>query len=243
MFFGTNLQFLRKSGGMTQEKLAARMGVSRQTVSKWESGEASPELGKLMELCDIFSCDLDALLREDMSARTGSGLRILRVKGFRMARYVVISPCAEADVCGYMDRWARESGLLALPGYVPTRIGWGFPYVSAEQKKRFGLRGHAAAYILPEGFEPLCGGPELAAQPDADYAVMTLRAPSPDGLPRSARVYPMILELLGEQGVKKSAKNGVLPCFAWEYQKDGAVYKTIFVHCEGAPSAEEFEFL
>lgn len=39
MFLGTNLQYLRKTNGnMTQERLAERMGVSRQTVSKWESG-------------------------------------------------------------------------------------------------------------------------------------------------------------------------------------------------------------
>ena len=50
MFFGGNLQFLRRRDGMTQEKLASRMGVSRQTVSKWESGEVTPELGKLIEL-------------------------------------------------------------------------------------------------------------------------------------------------------------------------------------------------
>ena len=39
MFLGSNLQYLRReSGGMTQEKLAEQIGVSRQTVSKWESG-------------------------------------------------------------------------------------------------------------------------------------------------------------------------------------------------------------
>ena len=51
MKLGSNLQFLRKlHGGMTQEKLAERMGVSRQTVSKWETGEALPDLEKLLQL-------------------------------------------------------------------------------------------------------------------------------------------------------------------------------------------------
>ena len=50
MKLGANLQYLRKlHGGMTQEKLAERMGVSRQTVSKWETGEAVPEVDKLLE--------------------------------------------------------------------------------------------------------------------------------------------------------------------------------------------------
>ena len=45
MKLGNNLQTLRRiNGNMTQEKLAERMGVSRQTISKWENGEAYPEL-------------------------------------------------------------------------------------------------------------------------------------------------------------------------------------------------------
>ena len=64
MKLGSNLQFLRKlHGGMTQERLAERMHVSRQTVSKWETGEAIPDVEKLLELSRLFSCTLDALLK------------------------------------------------------------------------------------------------------------------------------------------------------------------------------------
>ena len=67
MKLGENLQYLRKlHGNMTQEQLAEQMGVSRQTVSKWETGEAYPELDKLLELSKRFSCTLDALLKEQM---------------------------------------------------------------------------------------------------------------------------------------------------------------------------------
>lgn len=237
MFLGPNLQFLRKrSGGMTQEKLAQRMGVSRQTVSKWESGDVCPEIGKLTELCDIFSCKLDALLREDMAAQAASPLRILRVKGFRMARYIMISPQAEKDVRAYMDHWILSSGLPVLPGYTAKQIHWGFPYVSAEQKNRFGLRGHAAACILPKGFEPAAGGVEIAAQDDADYAVMTLQKPFPDS------VYPMMLDHLSQLGIAKSARQGFLPCFEWEYEKNGTGYKDVFVLCEGTEAADTFRF-
>ena len=65
MSFGKNLQFLRKMhNSMTQEELAERMGVSRQTISKWESETAYPEMEKAFELCqDVYkrqiggSCD------------------------------------------------------------------------------------------------------------------------------------------------------------------------------------------
>ena len=71
MTFGENLQFLRKRSGMTQEDLAEKMEVSRQSVSKWESNSAYPEMDAILRLCDLFSCDMDTLLRGDVSRRFG----------------------------------------------------------------------------------------------------------------------------------------------------------------------------
>ena len=159
-----------------------------------------------------------------------------------MARYIMISPHAQKDVCAYMDNWALTSGLMSVPGYVPKRIHWAFPHVSAEQKNLFGLRGHAAACILPEGFEPSYGGAEIIVQEDADYAIMTLQEPFMDGISPASQVYPVILEHLSELGIKKSARSGFLPCFEWEYQKNGIAYKDVFVHCEGGTSVDTFRF-
>ena len=66
MSFGTNLQYLRKKKGMTQEALAETLDVSRQTVSKWESDGAFPETDKIIALCGLFSCNMDELIRGDM---------------------------------------------------------------------------------------------------------------------------------------------------------------------------------
>ena len=71
MTFGENLQFLRKRSGLTQEELAEKMDVSRQSVSKWESNSAYPEMDAILRLCDLFSCDMDTLLRGDVSRRFG----------------------------------------------------------------------------------------------------------------------------------------------------------------------------
>ena len=71
MTFGENLQFLRKRAGMTQEELAEKMEVSRQSVSKWESNAAYPEMDAILRLCGLFRCDLDTLLRGDVSRRFG----------------------------------------------------------------------------------------------------------------------------------------------------------------------------
>ena len=67
MSFGKNLQYLRRlSKNLTQEGLAEKLNVSRQTVSKWETDEAMPEMEKALELCKIFNCSMDNLFRNDM---------------------------------------------------------------------------------------------------------------------------------------------------------------------------------
>ena len=53
---------LRRASGMSQEELAEKLGVSRQAVSKWESGATQPELQKLIELSKLYSVSVDELL-------------------------------------------------------------------------------------------------------------------------------------------------------------------------------------
>lgn len=66
MKFGENLYNLRKSTKMSQEKLAEKVGVSRQSVSKWENGESYPEMDKILKLCDIFHCKINDLVHENL---------------------------------------------------------------------------------------------------------------------------------------------------------------------------------
>ena len=55
----------RKKAGLSQEALAEKLGVSRQAISKWETGEATPEVGKLLLLAKTFGVTTDWLLSED----------------------------------------------------------------------------------------------------------------------------------------------------------------------------------
>lgn len=59
---------LRKEKGLSQEELAASLGVSRQAVSKWERGESAPELENLMALAELYGCTLDHLVRPGEAA-------------------------------------------------------------------------------------------------------------------------------------------------------------------------------
>ena len=57
MSFGEKLQDLRRRAGMSQDTLAERLDVSRQTVSKWERDETMPETEKLVRIAQLFDAD------------------------------------------------------------------------------------------------------------------------------------------------------------------------------------------
>lgn len=61
MSIGNNLKKLRKSSGFSQELLAEKIGISRQAVSKWETGITIPSTANLMKLANIFGVDLEVL--------------------------------------------------------------------------------------------------------------------------------------------------------------------------------------
>ena len=88
MSFAENLVYLRQHYGVTQEGLAEQLGVSRQTVSKWEAGTNYPEMDKLLTLCDLFHVSMDDLMRGAVSiAREGDTERYDR----HMNRYDAVS--------------------------------------------------------------------------------------------------------------------------------------------------------
>lgn len=66
MEIGKKIMVLRKKNGLSQEELAERVGVARQTISKWELGETSPDLKQSKELSRIFNISLDELTDNDI---------------------------------------------------------------------------------------------------------------------------------------------------------------------------------
>ena len=241
MYLSKNIQLLRKQRRVTQEQLAEQMNVSRQTISKWESGEMTPELPKLLELCELFSCKLDALVREDMFADDGifSPIEIRHVASFRMARYVMVSPNPEDDVQAYMEAWARRCGLLDFKPDA-MRIGWDWPYVTMEQQSRFGLRGYVAAYVLPEGFTTNCPGVEFANQDEADYAVITITDPHIASFDRIPRAYHKIREYMQANGFREKPHPDTISCFEHEYDRDGVHYMDVYIHVDSVVKTESF---
>lgn len=114
MSFGQNLQFLRKMRNkMTQEELAEKKGVSRQTISKWKLDIVYPEMSKVVELCTLFSCSMDQLIREDMnmSEEAYSDIRMEEVEPFHYIKYTVVSTEPEEDAISHVRAWANKIGI------------------------------------------------------------------------------------------------------------------------------------
>ena len=65
MKFNEKLVKLRKEAGLSQEELGNKLNVARQTVSKWELGETTPEMDKLVKMSEIFNITLDELIKEE----------------------------------------------------------------------------------------------------------------------------------------------------------------------------------
>ena len=89
MGFRENLQHLRGTRNMTQSELAMLVGVSRQSVAKWESEKSYPEMDKLVKLCELFDCTIDGLVRGDLTGRAPEPKRS------------VPEDAPPVDVCGY----------------------------------------------------------------------------------------------------------------------------------------------
>ena len=74
--FKDNLIELRKLNGMSQDELADRIGVSRQTVSKYETGESLPDIEKCKHIAEVFSVSMDDLINYERNNKNNLGLNV-----------------------------------------------------------------------------------------------------------------------------------------------------------------------
>lgn len=72
MRFSLNFQLLRKRANLSQEDVAEKLGVSRQAVSKWETGEAVPDTEKLIMIGELFDCSIDSLIKGELKENNSS---------------------------------------------------------------------------------------------------------------------------------------------------------------------------
>ena len=101
MTLGSKIQKLRKEKGLSQEKLATEIGVSRQAVSKWELDESSPDTAKIVAISQLFNVSTDYLLGNEMDQKEETVTTIKLPKNHSFS---------------FIERIIKEKGYMA--GYI-----------------------------------------------------------------------------------------------------------------------------
>lgn len=126
MKFGDNLKKIRKLKKLSQEELAEKLNVSRQSVSKWETGDAYPEMNNLLELCKIFHCKINDLVNDyitDMeSLNEDVRLQVTTLKKEQQSKMKGIS-----KFISLVAKIARIICLVCLPVIIISMLF--FPYL------------------------------------------------------------------------------------------------------------------
>ena len=230
MNFAKNLQILRKMTNMTQEELAEKLDVSRQTVSKWELGTVLPEVDKLVVICETFNCSIDQLLRENMvfSNEAYLNIKIRTVEPFRYIRYATISCAPEEDAIAHVENWAK-----CLKIEKPYIIGWDFPHVSQEQRNVFHMRGYEAALILDEKQDIGDIGAQAIEQGQQEYITITLKKIAGEEFTLIPNAYKALFTHMAINGIKGKHDPSIISCYEHEYSdEEGNRLMDIYVAIE-----------
>ena len=94
---GTKISFCRKKAGLSQEALATRLNISRQAVSRWETGEAVPDTEKIVQLSRLFQVSTDYLLldeiKEPLTGQNPAGIQTGPAKEKRKYLRIYFGTC------------------------------------------------------------------------------------------------------------------------------------------------------
>ena len=104
MTFGENLARLRKKAGLSQEELAGKLNLTRQTVSKWETGQSEPDLASLNRLCQLLDAGPEELLL-GISQEEQKGRHAARISLYELFAYLFLALVFVASFYMYTQMW------------------------------------------------------------------------------------------------------------------------------------------
>ena len=149
MTFGEKLQQLRKGRGWSQERLAEEIPISRQAVSKWESGAAAPDTENVVRLSAIFGVSTDYLLHDDFTGDEDIPAVKRREEELQKARN-------------------RDTAMMVLMGIMAMGLFWQLVGALIYQSHLIVLLGMTAHIVIVIAFEALFrryqGDPEAREQ-------------------------------------------------------------------------------
>lgn len=153
MTLGQKLQQLRKRDGLSQEGLAEKVAVTRQTISKWELDQSTPDLQLLAQLAELFHVSTDYLIKPELTqpdAPSSPGKRHLP-SGLRPVLLAVLSALALAAVCVCLICDYFTSGRLSWSWIAGASIltGWCLLLPALGAKRRGLFKTLAVTSVVP----------------------------------------------------------------------------------------------
>lgn len=176
MDLGERIQELRKRRGMSQEQLADHLGVTRQSISKWELNTSVPDIEKLKTISRLFSVSMDELLDNELVGETPAECRTAPVGG------------EGQQYLGHIERLIKKKGYKF--GYV--LIGWGAVMLLVFAGLAFIFLSHLRAMGgIFDGFGGFGGGPGFDMLPGLQDVQKTFGV-----LTRAMSLAPFLLMLI-----------------------------------------------
>lgn len=215
--------------GMTQEELAFKLDVSRQTISKWEMDAAFPEMEKAIALCEIFSCSLDELLRQDLwlDESSFSEMKVVTLDPIKYVMYTVVSEYPEDNALAYVGEWAKTNKIENA-----DIIGWDFPKITQEQVNVYHMHGYTAACILPNDFVNNQETLKIINQGKKDYAKITIKDPFRDPFATIPNAYKALMKFIKVNNLSSRQPQDCIPCFEREYTNADGTFMDIYIAIE-----------
>jgi transcriptional regulator with XRE-family HTH domain len=165
--FASNIRFLRKSKGLTQDQFADKIGVNRAMIGSYEEGRAIPKLSVMQDIAHYFSISIDALINSDLSNdQQNPEAEPIDIKG---ATLRVVSTIVDRDdnelitlvpvkaAAGYLNGYADPDYVETLP-----RFSLPFPELARERTYR-------AFQISGESMDPIPSGAYIISQYEQDW--------------------------------------------------------------------------
>ncbi len=122
MKFNENLKYLRKQARLTQEQLAEKLSVSRQAITKWESGESLPDVENLKELSYIFSVSIDSLLGDIESKSTSKLNKKINDIGWFIFAIVFVLANFIFSIGNFIGQVFNDNENIIIPSYILMTI-------------------------------------------------------------------------------------------------------------------------
>ena len=154
-FLGSNLRWLRKEKGLTQDRLAGKIGVKRSLVGAYEEGRTEPKLRTILSICHYFGINMDALVNTDLSKNqktiadtSGEKLRILPVVVDRQEEKELSTIVPVKASAGYTKGYGDIDYIDKLP-----RFSMPFPELTGDRSYRlFQISGDSMLPVPPGAY-------------------------------------------------------------------------------------------